>query len=133
MTLSVDTGRGPRVLYAPRRISGAFFLRPNGSLAGFSLRLPLPSRVARTPVPVLRWESTSLETGPTAALRLGRQEVQTAVSVLCAEIPGDPAYVKVVLEGTFCSWGLRLPALAWRRPRRVRLRLFTEIRVAHAA
>ncbi|WP_146103552.1 hypothetical protein [Nonomuraea solani] len=109
--------KGPRLLYAPPRVDGSFYLRPDATLAGFDLRLPLPS-------PELSWESADLDRDPHAWLRLGRREVRAPVSVMCAEIPGEHPYVKIVLETVFRSSALGLGH--W--PRWVTLRLFSEIR-----
>ncbi|GAA3601229.1 hypothetical protein GCM10022419_101800 [Nonomuraea rosea] len=128
-TLSVNTAKGPRTLYEAPQINGAFYLRPSGSLAGFSMRLPLASSRAGEP-PVLWWESADLDLDGAAWLRLGQQEVLSDVSVLRAEVPGERPYLKIVMETVFSSWSLRLPALAWRPPRMVTLRLFSEIRSA---
>src|SRR5262245_2619133 len=62
-----------RPLYVVPGISGAFYLRPSGALAGFSLELPLPAR--RGEAPVLVWESEDLENEGRAWLRLGHREV----------------------------------------------------------
>ncbi|MFC4122112.1 hypothetical protein [Nonomuraea zeae] len=128
-TLSVHTRKGPRTLYVVPRIDGAFYLRPDGPLAGFSLQLPLPSSRGGD-APVLWWESADLDLDGAAWLRLGRQEARSQVSVLRAEIPGERPYLKIVMETVFPSWSLRLPALAWHPPRAVTLRLFSEIRSA---
>lgn len=126
--LTTSRRKGPRLLYAPPRLDGAFYLRPDAALAGFALRLPLPSR--RAEPPVLHWESAELDRDGHAWLRLGRREVCSPVSVVCAEIPGERPYVKIVLETVFASTGLRLPG--WLPPRPVTLRLFSEIRPAGA-
>ncbi|WP_049561599.1 hypothetical protein [Nonomuraea sp. SBT364] len=123
-TLTTSTRKGPRLLFALPRLDGAFYLRPHAGLAGFALQLPLPSR--RAEPPVLHWESAELDRDGHAWLRFGRQEVRSPVSVLCAEIPGERPYVKIVLETVFSPSSLRLPA--WFLPRPVTLRLFTEIR-----
>ncbi|WP_101786687.1 hypothetical protein [Nonomuraea indica] len=126
--LTTSRRKGPRLLYAPPRLDGAFYLRPDAALAGFALRLPLPSH--RAEQPVLHWESAELDRDARAWLRLGRHEVCAPVSVVCAEIPGERPYVKIVLETVFFSGGLRLPGLLVPRP--VTLRLFSEIRPADA-
>ncbi|MGW0484624.1 hypothetical protein [Nonomuraea sp. NPDC003214] len=116
--------KGPRLLFAPTRLDGAFYLRPDAVLAGFALELPLPSH--RAEPPVLRWESAELDRDGHAWLRFGSQAVRSPVTVMCAEIPGERPYVKIVLETVFSSRNLRLPA--WFLPRTVTLRLFTELR-----
>ncbi|MGP4104889.1 hypothetical protein [Nonomuraea sp. KM90] len=130
-TLTMDTPRKLRLLDKVPEVIGSFFLRPSGGLAGFSLRLPLSSR--RAVPPVLVWESANLELGEPATLRLGEQEVSSAVSVVCAEIPGEHPYVKIVLETEFPSKALLLPSTWWRRPGTVRLRLFSELHSAEKA
>ncbi|MBB6347182.1 hypothetical protein FHU36_003727 [Nonomuraea muscovyensis] len=122
--LTTSRRKGPRLLYAPPRLDGAFYLRPNAALAGFALQLPLPSH--RAEPPVLHWESAELDRDAHAWLRFGRQAVRSPVSVVCAEIPGERPYVKIVLETVFSSGSLRLPV--WFPPRPVTLRLFSEIR-----
>ncbi|WP_336208689.1 hypothetical protein [Nonomuraea sp. LPB2021202275-12-8] len=123
--LTTSRQQGLWLLYAPPRLDGAFYLRPNtAALAGFALRLPLPSH--RAEPPVLHWESAELDRDAHAWLRFGRQAVRSPVSVVCAEIPGERPYVKIVLETVFSSRSLRLPA--WLPPRPVTLRLFSEIR-----
>lgn len=118
--------RGLRLLYAPPRVDGSFYLRPDTALAGFSLRLPLPSH--RPGPPALRWESADLDRDPHAWLRSGHREVRAPVSVVCAAVPGERPYVKIVLETVFPS-SLLLPP--WLRTRPVTLRLFSEIRPAY--
>jgi hypothetical protein len=117
---TLTTSSGP--LYAPPRLDGAFYLRPDATLAGFDLRLPLASPEA------LLWESADFDRDGHAWLRLGRQAVRSPVSVICAEIPGERPYVKIIMETVFSSSSLRLPTMTRFRPRRVTLRLFTEIR-----
>ncbi|MEV0162410.1 hypothetical protein B0I32_106105 [Nonomuraea fuscirosea] len=129
-TLSVGTSGRRRSLSDPPGVSGAFYLRPSGALAGFALRLPLRPPAPGAEAPVLLWESADLESEGRAWLRFGRQEVCRAVSVLCAGVPGAHPYVKIVLETAFSSWSLRLPGVRWPRPRMVTLRLFSEIRPA---
>lgn len=124
--LTTSGRKGPRLLYAPPHLDGAFYLRPNATLAGFALRLPLSSR--RAGAPVLYWESAELDRDGHAWLRLGRRAVRTPVSIVCAEIPGERLYVKIVLETVFSSGDLRLPGRLRQRP--VTLRLFSEIRPA---
>ncbi|WP_043636338.1 hypothetical protein [Nonomuraea candida] len=80
---------------------------------------------------MLQWESAELDSDAHAWLRFGGQAVHSPVSVICAEIPGEHPYVKVVLETVFSSRYLRLPGWAWPRSRPVTLRLFSEIRPAH--
>lgn len=116
-----------RPLYVVPDISGTFYLRRSGTLAGFALRLPLPA-TRRGGTPVLEWESEDLENEGRAWLRLGHREVCRPVSVLCAEIPGARPYVKIVMETVFSSLSLRPPAMAWGLPRKVTLRLFSEVR-----
>ncbi|MGI5273418.1 hypothetical protein ACQEUU_30040 [Nonomuraea sp. CA-218870] len=114
------SGRGGvRLRYAPR-VGGSFYLRPDTTLAGFALRLPLPAE--------LLWESADLDRDGHAWLRLGDREVRSPVTVVCAAIPGARPYVKIVLETVFRSSSLGLPGVSWPRP--VTLRLFTEIRPA---
>lgn len=127
-TLSMSTARGPRTLYRTSEISGAFYLRPDGSLAGFSLELPFPRRWGE-PVS-LSWEAADLDTDESVSLRLGENETRADVSVLSVVIPGEPAYVKIVLETAFSPRSLRLPGLGLHRARPVTLRLFSEIRPA---
>lgn len=119
-----------RLLYAAPGLSGAFYLRPGGGLAGFALRLPLPPR--RDGPTELWWEAADLDArgGGQTWLRAGRREVCRPVSVLCAEVPGERPYEKIVLETAFSSWALRLPGAPRLRPRRLTLRLFSEIRTA---
>ncbi|NRQ37782.1 hypothetical protein HII36_39030 [Nonomuraea sp. NN258] len=143
--LTTNGRQGPRPLYAPSRLDGSFYLRPTGTLAGFDLHLPLPlpphrfssprpssPRFSshRAEPPVLHWESAELDGDARAWLRFGSLEVCSPVSVMCAEIPGERPYVKIVLETVFWSGSLRLPGSRWLRPRPVTLRLFTEIRNA---
>jgi hypothetical protein len=122
--LTANRRRGPRLLYAPPRLDGAFYLRPDAALAGFALR----SHRAETPV--LRWESAELDRDAHAWLRFGHRAVRSPVAVVCAEIPGERPYVKIVLETVFSARCLRLPAVARLQPQPVTLRLFSEIRPA---
>lgn len=148
--LTTSGRRGRSVLFEPLRLDGAFYLRPDAALAGFDLRLPLASPRAKPPVPpltshraeppvppltshhaeppVLHWEAVDLDRGAHAWLRCGGRAVRSPVSVVCAEIPGEHPYVKIVLETVFASNSLRLPGRSWLRPRPVTLRLFSEIR-----
>jgi hypothetical protein len=128
--LSARTPNGPQVLDELPCFHGAFRLTATGLLAGFRLRLPSPEYQAE-----LLWESTDLEPAERnafigrARLRLGRREVVTDVSGLCARIPdarSGRAYVKIVLETMFPPLRLRLPGKARLRP--VALKLFSEIR-----
>ncbi|AQZ69603.1 unnamed protein product [[Actinomadura] parvosata subsp. kistnae] len=127
-TLSASTSPDP--LFTLPSLDGAFYLRPGGGLAGFALRLPLPAR--RGEPQDLWWEAADLDREGRAWLRLGQHEVCRAVSVLCAEIPGERPYEKIVLETAFSSWSLRLPGVPLLRPRRLTLRLFSELRPAES-
>jgi hypothetical protein len=118
--LTVGSWRGKRLLYELPRLSGAFYLRPGGTLAGFDLRLPLPEGGELT------WDSADLDRRSRSRLRFGGQEVRAAVSVLCVEVPGEHPYWKIVLEAEFSSWRLRLPGAGRCRP--VTLTVFSEIR-----
>ncbi|MBF8193056.1 hypothetical protein ITP53_46785 [Nonomuraea sp. K274] len=124
-TLSMSTPGGRLTQELPR-VSGSFFLRPSGALAGFALRLLLPPHWDGPQVP--SWEAADLDVDEQAWLRLGRHEVCRPVFVLCTRVPGEHSYTKIVLETSFSSWSLRLPGAAWHRPRPVTLRLFSEIR-----
>ncbi|TYB69098.1 hypothetical protein FXF51_07550 [Nonomuraea sp. PA05] len=123
---TLSAGPSDEPLYTFPELDGAFYLRPGGELAGFALRLPLRSR--RGEPRDLWWEAADLDREGRAWLRYGQQEVCRAVSVLCREIPGERPYEKIVLETAFSSWGLRLPGVPLLRPRRVTLRLFSELR-----
>jgi hypothetical protein len=116
--LTVHGRRGLRLLHAPP-VEGSFYLRPDGALAGFALRLPLRHGV-------LRWESADVDRDGRAWLRLRDREVRAPVTVVCAEIPGPRPYVKIVLDTVFRSAALGLRGALWPRP--VRLRVFSEIR-----
>ncbi|MEV0616485.1 hypothetical protein AB0I81_24435 [Nonomuraea sp. NPDC050404] len=124
-TLSMDTWLGPRPLYDVPEITGSFYLRPSGGLAGFALLIPLPSRA-------LRWDAADLDRGGRSRIRLGEREIGAAVSVLCAQVPGERPYYKVVLETAFSSWRLGLPGVPRLRPRRIALTLFSEIYIVKA-
>jgi hypothetical protein len=124
-TVSMSTWLGPRPLYDVPEITGSFYLRPGGGLAGFALRIPLPSQE-------LTWDSADLDRGGRSRIRLGRRETGAAVSVLCAQVPGERPYYKVVLETAFSSWRLRLPGVPLYRPRRITLTLFSEIYIVKA-
>ncbi|GAA0824073.1 hypothetical protein ACFQVD_06090 [Streptosporangium amethystogenes subsp. fukuiense] len=145
-TLSMNTSKGPRLLYELPCFHGSFYLRPSGVLAGFALQLPLPSCPAwlrDDEAPVLFWESVDLAADGSsngvdgqARLRLGRQEAFTTVSGLCTEIPvgrSGRSYLKIILETVFSSLLLRWPAEAQKRLRPATLKLFGEIRPARVA
>ncbi|MFB4270591.1 hypothetical protein [Nonomuraea sp. GTA35] len=127
---TLSTGTSDEPLYPLPGLTGAFYLRPGGALAGFALRLPLPAR--RGEPRDLWWEAADLDRDGRAWLRFGQQEVCRAVSVLCAEIPGERPYEKIVLETAFSSWSLRLPGVPLLRPRRLTLRLFSELRTTES-
>ncbi|UBU11319.1 hypothetical protein [Nonomuraea gerenzanensis] len=127
-TLTTSTSKDP--LYTLPGLDGAFYLRPGGELAGFALRLPLPSR--RGGQRDLWWEAADLDREGRAWLRYGQQEVCREVSVLCRQIPGERPYEKIVLETAFSSWSLRLPGVPLLRPRRLTLRLFSELRTVES-
>ncbi|MEW9552832.1 hypothetical protein [Nonomuraea sp. NPDC050783] len=128
--LTTSGREGIRLLCAPPRLDGSFYLRPGGALAGFDLRLPLlpPGRERHGEPPVLCWEAADLDRDGHGRLRYGNREVCSPVSAVCAEIPGGRPYVKIVLETVFPSGSLHLPGSSWLRPRPVTLRLFSEIR-----
>ncbi|MCK2218744.1 hypothetical protein MF672_033860 [Actinomadura sp. ATCC 31491] len=141
--LTTSGRKGLRLLYAPPRLDGSFYLRPGGpadadprpggGLAGFDLRLPLAAPRRGEP-PALLWEAAELDRDGHGRLRFGGRELRAPVSAVCAAVPGGRPYVKIVLETVFSSADLRLPATAgWLRPRPVTLRLFSEIRPATAA
>ncbi|MET7328372.1 hypothetical protein [Nonomuraea sp. NPDC005650] len=109
-----------------RDFDGSFYLSPDESLAGFTLRLSLPG------APELLWESASLEGGTevrgSSLLHLGRRTARADVSGFCARVPvglTGSSYLKIVLTATFSPLRLRWPG--W-RVRPVTLRLFSEIR-----
>ncbi|WP_043625521.1 hypothetical protein [Nonomuraea candida] len=136
----------------PLDVTGAFYLRPSGALAGFTLLLSPPGHPGGPPertggsparpdgssarpggAPELRWEAADLDREGQAWLRFGEQETRSAVSVLDAEIPGEHPYLKIVLETEFSSRRLRLPGLPRLWPRRVTVTLFSEIRPLEGA
>src|SRR5690606_10144011 len=118
--------RGLRLLYAPPRVDGSFYLRPDTALAGFSLRLPLPSH--RPGPPALRWESADLDRDPYAWLRSGHREVRAPVAGGRAAAPGEPPDAPIGRERRVPPALMRAP---WLRTRPVTLRLFSEIRPAY--
>jgi hypothetical protein len=142
-SLSMNTLKGPRLLDELPWFQGSFRLTRAGLPAGFTLRLPLPTRpewLREEETAELLWESVSLEAagipnqfGGRTRLRLGRRETFASVSALCAKIPvgrsGRP-YLKIVLETVFPSLSLRWPREARLRLRPVTLKLFSEIRLA---
>ncbi|MEU6711267.1 hypothetical protein ABZ897_07260 [Nonomuraea sp. NPDC046802] len=117
---------------------GSFYLSAGGSLAGFTLRLPLPVPPAwlrAEEEPALVWESVDLDHdgsffSGSARLRLGRRHTMAPVSGLCAKVPSGPSvrYLKIVLKSVFPSVRLRWPEHARRRLRPATLTLFSEIR-----
>ncbi|WP_147267912.1 hypothetical protein [Spongiactinospora rosea] len=138
--LSMNTSKGLRPLYELPHFQGSFSISREGVLAGFRLRLPLPSeaRLAQAGTAAeLSWESMSLDAdgpvnslGGRARLLLGRRETFTDVSALCAKIPGERPYIKIVLETVFSPVALHWPTDGWQRLRPVTLTLFSEIRPA---
>ncbi|MEO3803647.1 hypothetical protein [Nonomuraea sp. B1E8] len=124
---------GTRLLHTLPAFHGSFYLRPSGSLAGFALSFPLPSRHGEE----LVWEAVELGSGGSrreitgqGSLRVGRRLAFAPVSGRCVEVPGGRRgrpYLKIVLS-TRLPLALRWPPSPWHRLRPATLQLFTEIR-----